>query len=401
VLLPRPHDTPDLQLEAAYRELYPLLLRFAHGMVGSRADAEEAVHDAFCAAAASPTPPRDLRPWLFRVTRNAAITVIRRRRGLVALDAAATTAAVAPLPADAADTAADLDLMWAGVDRLPERSRAALMLRELAGFRYGEIAEVLGVSEANVKVLIFRARRTLHDLMDATRMACDAAQTALSAASDGEAGKAELVRARLHSAHCARCSSFASSVTRQRSALGALVPLAVGSNGPVLAVAAAHGAAGGKAGGILGAKLLVAGLVATTVTAGGVAAWHERAVLDHRSGPGINRPAPAHSVRAHHHNTAVHPTGTATTWATGSRMVPPAESRDEGAATTPGGGETAVEPGDGSTSSAPAGSDGAETTTASPTPTSTDTGGTETESGGTSSTTTTTTTSGGTERDRG
>src|SRR5690349_7379158 len=134
-------------------------------MVGSRADAEEAVHDAFCAAVAAPTPPRDLRPWLFRVTRNAAITVIRRRRGLVALDAAADAASTAPAPAEALDAAADLELMWAGLDRLPERSRAALMLRELAGFRYAEIAAVLGVSEANVKVLIFRARRSLHDLM--------------------------------------------------------------------------------------------------------------------------------------------------------------------------------------------------------------------------------------------
>jgi RNA polymerase sigma-70 factor, ECF subfamily len=387
VPLSRPHDQQDLELEAAYRELYPLLLRFAHGMVGSRADAEEAVHDAFCAAMASPTPPRDLRPWLFRVTRNAAITVIRRRRGLVALDAAAETASSAPVPAAAADTAADLDLMWAGLDHIPERSRAALMLRELAGCHYVEIADVLGVSEANVKVLIFRARRSLQDLMDATRMACESAQASLSAASDGEAGRAEAARARLHAAHCVRCRGFASSIAGQRSALGALVPLAIGANGPVLAVAAAHGAAGGKAGGVAGFKLLTAALVATTVTAGGVAAWHERAVvLGHRSGPGRTHPIP--------HTPTVPPAamrgiprgpGGAAAWEAESEMTPPAGARDDGSAgaTTDG----TSEAGDGTTATGQAATDATETGTTTST---SGTGGAETESGGSTSTSTST-----------
>ncbi|MGZ4481573.1 MAG: sigma factor, partial [Gaiellales bacterium] len=63
---------PDLaQLDAAYRDLAARLVRYAEGMLGSRSEAEEAVHDAFAAAAAA--APRDLRPWLFRATRNAAV----------------------------------------------------------------------------------------------------------------------------------------------------------------------------------------------------------------------------------------------------------------------------------------------------------------------------------------
>ena len=356
-------------------------------MVGSRADAEEAVHDAFCAAVAAPTPPRDLRPWLFRVTRNAAITVIRRRRGLVALDAAADAASTAPAPAEALDAAADLDLMWAGLDRLPERSRAALMLRELAGFRYAEIAAVLGVSEANVKVLIFRARRSLHDLMDATRMACESAQTALSAASDGEAGRAEATRARLHAAHCARCRGFSTSIADQRSTLGALVPLAIGANGPVLAVAAAHGAAGGKAGGIAGIKLLTAAVVATTVTAGGVAAWHERAVvLGHRTGPGLTHPIARHASGAGPKGAFAGPGG-AEGWHAESEMTPPAGAHDDGSAGATTDSAGGAEAGDGTTTAGSGGSDTAETGTTAATAGA----GTETETGGTSTTGTSTT----------
>ena len=82
------HDPHGSQLDELYRELRPDLLRFAEGMLGSRHDAEEAVQEAFAVAARSFAggPPADPRPWLFRVTRNAAIDQIRRRRMVVSLD---------------------------------------------------------------------------------------------------------------------------------------------------------------------------------------------------------------------------------------------------------------------------------------------------------------------------
>lgn len=46
-------------------------------------------------------------------------------------------------------------------DRLPEKQRSALQLRDIEGKSYRETAEVLNVTEENVKVLIFRARQTL------------------------------------------------------------------------------------------------------------------------------------------------------------------------------------------------------------------------------------------------
>lgn len=259
-------------IDSAYRELHAPLLRYAEGMLGSRADAEEAVHDAFTAALRQDRLD-DPRPWLFRVTHNAAITIIRRRRGLVGIDAAGESPAVDPTPLARAELGEQLELLRHGLDKLPDRSRSALVLRELAGLPYAEIAEVLGVSEANVKVLIFRARRSLHELWDAVSADCDGVQLALSAAADGEQGRVSAARARLHATHCRPCGAFAASIGEQRAGLLALVPMAAGAPGAHLAAAvAAHTVGGGKAGGLWGAKTLVALLAAgATVTAGGAA----------------------------------------------------------------------------------------------------------------------------------
>ncbi len=173
----------------------------------------------------------------------------------------------------------DLELLRHGLGQLPDRSRSALVLRELAGLSYAEIAAVLGVTEANVKVLIFRARRSLHELWDAVSADCEGVQLALSAAADGEQGRMSAARAKLHANHCGACSAFVRSVSDQRAGLAALVPIAAGVPGAKMAaLAAAHTAGGkaglwgGKAGGVWGAKTLIALLAAgATVTAGGVA----------------------------------------------------------------------------------------------------------------------------------
>lgn len=46
-------------------------------------------------------------------------------------------------------------------DSLPPNPRTALQLRDIEGKSYKEIADIMGQTEANVKVLIFRARQSL------------------------------------------------------------------------------------------------------------------------------------------------------------------------------------------------------------------------------------------------
>jgi RNA polymerase sigma factor (sigma-70 family) len=279
------HDQAfDPALGALYEELSPQLLRYAEGILGSRADAEEAVQDAFLAAA-SAVPLSQPRLWLFRVTRNAAIDQLRRRRRhLSVLDSqdAEPVESSEPSPHDRAELADDLRILRDGIDRLPEQQRSALMLRELGGLQYREIADVVEASEANVKVLIFRARRSLQEFAEAVRLPCDDAQMVLSARADGEAGKAEHARARLHMATCSSCRTFNAAISGQRAGLAMLVPvapLAAVSAGAVLSAAAGAGAkAGGGLGGIgslFGMKAAATAAAVVVVSTGAVVADHE------------------------------------------------------------------------------------------------------------------------------
>ena len=99
------------------------------------------------------------------------------------------------------------------------------------------------MSESNVKVLIFRARKSLQALADAADLDCDDAQLALSARHDGECGRGEGARARLHAATCRSCRRFERAISTQATGLAALFPLAaVGLK------------TGGTLGGLFGAK---------------------------------------------------------------------------------------------------------------------------------------------------
>ena len=94
--------------ETAFDVLYErhraTVLAVCMGVLGSRHDAEDALQDCFAALAATlqVRPPRELRPWLIRVARNAAIDIARRRRaGEYAGDAALDRAALPdPAPAE-------------------------------------------------------------------------------------------------------------------------------------------------------------------------------------------------------------------------------------------------------------------------------------------------------------
>ena len=50
-------------------------------------------------------------------------------------------------------------------DQLPDIQRAVLMLRDWEGYSYKEIAEITGLSDSQVKVYLFRARKKMKELL--------------------------------------------------------------------------------------------------------------------------------------------------------------------------------------------------------------------------------------------
>jgi RNA polymerase sigma factor (sigma-70 family) len=100
-----------------------------------------------------------LRPWLYRIAHNTALNGLRDRAlrhtelpdGLDGVER----------PDEALERAQGLRQLLAAVQALPERQRNAIVLRELEGRSYDEIASELRVSGGSVRQLLHRARSTL------------------------------------------------------------------------------------------------------------------------------------------------------------------------------------------------------------------------------------------------
>ena len=67
----------------------------------------------------------------------------------------------APTPLDQAQQHDRIKLVRQLVDSLPEKQRSCVQLRDFEGKPYNEIADILGITEQQVKVNIFRARQTI------------------------------------------------------------------------------------------------------------------------------------------------------------------------------------------------------------------------------------------------
>lgn len=148
-------------VDAAYRLHGPALFRYLVRMTGDEDLAADVLHDAFARLITRPPKREDnLRGWLFRVATNRLRDRKRRdarRRSSVTVDRArALHGDPAPSP--------DLDVLrgeatdWARavLDRLSERDRAILLLRE-EGFTHREIAEAVGSTTKSVGTLVARA----------------------------------------------------------------------------------------------------------------------------------------------------------------------------------------------------------------------------------------------------
>ena len=72
---------------------------------------------------------------------------------------------VADLPGqDVAATVAERDAVWRVLAALPPRWRAVLLLQTTGGFEVREIAAQLGISEGNVRKLLFRAKERFRQI---------------------------------------------------------------------------------------------------------------------------------------------------------------------------------------------------------------------------------------------
>ena len=160
-------------VRACEKTVYHLALR----QLGSREDAEDASQEVFLKAYTALGSFRGesrLSVWIYRITNNVCIDFLRRRRETVSLSAVNDEGEPMELelPDERFDPAAlaerkDLrERLGEAMMLLPPDAREILLLRELGGESYGEIADTLNIDVGTVKSRIFRARKKLCSLLE-------------------------------------------------------------------------------------------------------------------------------------------------------------------------------------------------------------------------------------------
>jgi RNA polymerase sigma factor (sigma-70 family) len=224
------HDRYRQRLFAYTRQMLP----------GSRLDAEDALQDVFVRAYFSLRADRRelaLRAWLYRVAHNRCVDQLRR-------PIPAPPEALEPLrtplsdPLAAAEQRETLRRLVEDVRRLPRQQRSALLMRELSGMSYAELAGALGTSVPAVKSLLVRARIGLARAAQARDTACSEIHDELADAHDR--GVRPSGNARRHLRDCAGCRQFRRELRGVSRQLGALAPI-----GPAAALAKLLGLGGG------------------------------------------------------------------------------------------------------------------------------------------------------------
>jgi RNA polymerase sigma-70 factor (ECF subfamily) len=181
----------------------------AYRMLGSAADAEDALQDALLGAwrgLASFEGRSSLRSWLYTITTNASLRAIRRRpKRVLPIDYGPPsdphdrpgeplleTAWVGPYPADVGDPTESAEARYAqresvelafvaALQHLPPRQRAALILRDVLGFSARETAEMLDTTPISIDSALQRAHKTIEK-----RMPEQSQQAALRSLGDAE-----------------------------------------------------------------------------------------------------------------------------------------------------------------------------------------------------------------------
>jgi RNA polymerase sigma factor (sigma-70 family) len=297
--------------DEAFRTIHdryrPRLLAYARQMLsGSSADAEDALQDVFVRAyAALRANDREvsLRAWLYRVAHNRCIDDLRRP----APPPPETFDLVRPPACDPSATTErreSLRRLVEDIGRLPEQQRSALLMREMSGMSYDDLAGALDVTVPAVKSLLVRARIGLVQASDARDAACVEIRESLVDAH--ERGVRATGLARRHLQDCDGCRAYRGELRATRERLAALVPtlgpgallaklLGLGGGaGAASGIAAAGGGAGAAGGGLaISASQAIAVVAATVVSAGGAVELSRTLKADRPSRPVAVHVAPA------------------------------------------------------------------------------------------------------------
>lgn len=240
------------------------LYAYARQMLGGAgSDAEDVMQDVFLRAyraLRADERPVSLRAWLYRVAHNRCIDGLRRPTPPASEIFEMSRTPIHDTMVEA-ERREDLQRLVADVGRLPDQQRSALLMREMDGMSYADLAAALETSVPAVKSLLVRARIGLVEAIEARDTDCADIRHDLAASYDR--GVRASGRARRHLRDCDGCTTYRAQLRGVRQGFAALSPDAV--SGGLLAKLLGLGSAGA------GSGAAAAGSGTTVAIGGGVA----------------------------------------------------------------------------------------------------------------------------------
>lgn len=271
---------------AIFERHHQALHRYCHSIVGNGHDASDALQSTMLKAyraLSGETREITLRPWLYRIAHNESISLLRARHSDSDLESAAHLGD--PATDGLLESRDRLRTLAGDLSELTEQGRAALLMRELGGLEFAELAAALDITPAAAKQSVYESRCVLQVLQEGREMDCDVVRRTLS---DGDRRMLRGKRLRGHLRSCAGCHDFERALHERPANLVALappLPLAAaatmlsgvlggagagggfGTGGGLLA--ALTGGAKSVAGVSLGTKVATVAVVGTTMVGGG------------------------------------------------------------------------------------------------------------------------------------
>ncbi len=159
--------------EPLVRAYEPEAMRLAVGMLGDPDGAKDAVQQAFIKAYRSLNRfrlGRSFRPWFLQILRNQCRDMLRRRKaGFEERRMDEVLAERLPSgsnPERDRSRSAAREVLWRALGMISVDHREVLVMKELEGYSYGDIAEAIGVPEGTVASRLFHARRALKEALE-------------------------------------------------------------------------------------------------------------------------------------------------------------------------------------------------------------------------------------------
>lgn len=163
---------------AIFQSYHDRIYRYVVRLVKDPAEAEDLTQDTFLRAyrgGASLRDPQAVRGWLYRIATHVCFDRLRQRKPQVSLEGSSggedgrvqieTPSSSSRSPLEITERNETSACVQRCLDLLPDKYRAVILLREAHSLTAAEIADLLGVTVATVKIRLHRARRRLQQVM--------------------------------------------------------------------------------------------------------------------------------------------------------------------------------------------------------------------------------------------